>query len=377
MKPGRVLILSAASGAGHVRAAQAVEAACRLRQPQAEVLHLDVLTLTTPAFRKLYGDGYIDFVNTAPELLGVLYNRTNRQPRSPARDKLKLALDRLNTRPLVKAISAFKPDVICHTHFLPAGIVAHQKRKKSITVPHAVAITDFEVHRFWLCPGVERYFVAREDNRVHLEALGEPRDRVRITGIPVDPLFSEQPDVPALRRKHGISAELPLLLVLCGGFGVGPVEELVAGLWRSVKRAQLTIVTGKNEDLRKRLAPLAAQAPLPTKVLGFTREIHEWMAIADVAVSKPGGLTTSEALARGLPLVVVNPIPGQESRNATMLYEEGAAISGENPLTIGARVARLLASPPRLAALRRAARQLGRPQAALEIADELFALAGR
>lgn len=376
MRPGRVLILSAASGAGHLRAAQAVEAACRLRHPQAEVLHLDVLTLTSPAFRKLYGDGYLDFVNTAPELLGVLYNRTNRQPRNPAREKLKLALDRLNTRPLVKAVTAFRPDVICHTHFLPAGIVAHQKRKGSLTAPHAVVITDFEVHRWWLCPGVDRYFVAREDNRVHLEALGEPRDRIRITGIPIDPVFAEQPDVPALRKKHGISAELPLLLVLCGGFGVGPVEELVASLWRSVRKAQLTIITGKNEDLRKRLTPLAEQAPLPTKVLGFSREIHEWMAIADLAVGKPGGLTTAETLARGLPLVVANPIPGQETRNATMLYEEGAAISGENPLTLGARVARLLASPPRLAALRRAARGLGRPQAALEIADELFALAG-
>lgn len=376
MRPGRVLILSAASGAGHLRAAQAVEAACRLRHPQAEVLHLDVLTLTSPAFRKLYGDGYLDFVNTAPELLGVLYNRTNRPPRNPAREKLKLALDRLNTRPLVKAVAAFRPDVICHTHFLPAGIVAHQKRKGSLTAPHAMVITDFEVHRWWLCPGVDRYFVAREDNRVHLEALGEPRDRIRITGIPIDPVFAEQPDVPALRKKHGISAELPLLLVLCGGFGVGPVEELVASLWRSVRKAQLTIITGKNEDLRKRLTPLAEQAPLPTKVLGFSREIHEWMAIADLAVGKPGGLTTAETLARGLPLVVANPIPGQETRNATMLYEEGAAISGENPLTVGARVARLLASPPRLAALRRAARGLGRPQAALEIADELFALAG-
>ena len=376
MTSRRILILSAASGGGHLRAAQAVEAACRLRHPQAEVLHLDVLTLTSPAFRKLYGDGYLDFVNAAPELLGVLYARTNRPPRNPAREKLKLALDRLNTRPLVKAVTAFRPDVICHTHFLPAGIVAHQKRKGSLTAPHALVITDFEVHRWWLCPGVDRYFVAREDNRVHLEALGEPRDRIRITGIPVDPVFAEQPDVPALRKKHGVSAEVPLLLVLCGGFGVGPVEDLLAALWRSLKRAQLTVITGKNEELRKRLLPLAAQAPIPTKVLGFSREIHEWMAIAELAVSKPGGLTTAEALARGLPLVVTNPIPGQETRNATMLYEEGAAISGENLLTLGARVARLLASPPRVAALRRAARGLGRPQAALEIADELFALAG-
>ncbi len=376
MTPARILILSAASGAGHLRAAQALEAACRRRFPRAEVVHRDVLTLTTPAFRKVYGEGYLDFVNAAPELLGIFYNRTNRTPKSQAREKLKLALDRLNTRPLVRAVKDFGPDVVCHTHFLPAGIVAHEKRKGRITAPHAVVVTDFDVHRWWLCPGVDRYFVAREDNRVHLEALGEPRERIRITGIPVDPAFADSPDVPALRKKHGVSAELPLLLVLCGGFGVGPIDDLVGSLWRSLRRAQMVIITGRNEELRHRLSPLAENAPIPTRVLGFTTEMHEWMSIADLAVSKPGGLTTSEALARGLPMVVANPIPGQETRNATMLYEEGAALSGENPLTLGFRVAKLLASPQRLAAMRKAARQLGRPQAALEIAGELGALAG-
>ena len=107
------------------------------------------------------------------------------------------------------------------------------------------------------------------------------------------------------------------------------------------------------------------------RVLGFTTEMHEWMSLADLAVTKPGGLTTSEALALGLPLVVANAIPGQETRNATMLFEEGAAVSGENPLTVGHRVAQLLAAPERLAAMRRAARRLGRPAAARDVAEEL------
>ena len=374
-QPRRILVLSASVGAGHLRAAEAVAAACRILHPGAEVRDVDVLTLTPAPFRRMYGKGYLDLVNHAPELLGVLYQGTDRPPRSSAGDKLKLAIERLNTRRLVALVRDFAPDVICHTHFLPAAILAHERRKRRVRAPHAVVVTDYEVHRWWLCPGVARYFVAREENRVHLEALGEPAGAVRVTGIPVLPVFAEKPDRAALQTRHGLAAGGPLLLVLAGGFGVGPVEAIVKSLWAHVRGARLVIVAGRNEALRERLGRLAARAPVPTTVLGFTREMHDWMALADLAVTKPGGLTTAEALARGLPLVVVNPIPGQETRNATMLYEAGAAISGENPYTIGFRVGRLLESRERLTAMRGAARGLGRPRAALEVAEELGRLA--
>ena len=131
----------------------------------------------------------------------------------------------------------------------------------------------------------------------------------------------------------------------------------------------MVVVAGRNEGLRRRLERAAGEAGVPARILGFTREMHEWMAVASLVVTKPGGLTTSEALASGLPMVVANPIPGQETRNATMLYESGAAISGENPYTIGARVAALLREPARLTRMARAARALGRPRAAFDIAD--------
>lgn len=332
------------------------------------------MTLAPKSFRRLYGQGYLDFVNHAPELVGALYDRTNRPPKHPAAERLGMLLQRLNTRPFVRFLREFQPDVVAHTHFLPAALVAHEKRKRRFEAPHLVVLTDFDVHRFWLCPGIECYCVAREDNRVHLAALGEPAERIRVTGIPVAPVFAEEPDVAALRRKHGIAGDRPTLLVLGGGFGVGPVESLVEGLWGAVRGAEIVVVAGKNEPLRKRLERRAAGAPVPTRVLGFTREMHEWMALAALAVTKPGGLTTSEALARGLPLVVANPIPGQEARNATMLFEEGAAISGENPWTLGFRVARLLESRDRLAAMRAAARRLGRPRAAADVAEELAGL---
>jgi len=370
-EPRRILLLSASAGAGHLRAAQALELACQRAYPRAEVKHVDTLELTPRPFRKLYGEKYLEVVNKAPELLGILYDRTNRPPRHPAGERLRLLVERLNTRPFVKFVREFAPDVVCHTHFLPEEILAHQARKGRLNVPQAVVVTDFEVHRFWLHDGVRRYFVAREDAREHLLALGVPPERVRVTGIPIDPVFAEPRQRDELRRRHGLELDRPLVLVSCGGFGVGPIELLVEALWARLADTQLVIVTGRNETLRLRLEQRAAPSSVPTRVLGFTREMHEWMAMADLLVSKPGGLTTSEALACALPMVVVNAIPGQETRNATMLFEEGAAISGENLLTLGPRVARLLADPARLEAMRRAALRLAHPTAALDVAREL------
>ena len=370
----RVLILSASAGAGHLRAAEALQAACRLQHPNVEVRHVDALTLTPKSFRKMYGEGYLEFVRQAPELVGFFYDRTDRPPRHPTARRLAALFQRLNTRPLRHLLQEFQPDVVAHTHFLPAAVVAHEIKRKRFAGPHLVCVTDYEVHRFWICPGIDRYCVAREENRVHLAALGQPADRIRVTGIPIDPVFARAADLPALRRKHGIAGDRPVLLVLGGGFGVGPVESLVETLWRSVDGAQIVVVAGRNEALRDSLVRRAEAAPVPTRVLGFTREMHEWMALASLAVTKPGGLTTSEALALGLPLVITNPIPGQETRNATVLLETGAAISGENPLTLGFRVARLLADRDRLGAMSRAAASLGRPGAATEVVEELSRL---
>lgn len=372
--PRRILILSASVGAGHLRAAEALEAACRRRYPEAQVRNADALGFTPPGFRRLYAQGYVDFVNKAPELLGILYAATDRPPRHPAAERLRQRLERLNARPILKFVQEFAPDVVAHTHFLPAMVLVHEQRKRRFRAPQLVVVTDFDVHRFWLTPGVARYCVAREDAAWHLQALGEPRERLRVTGIPIDPVFAEPVDVTALRAKHGVDGTRPLVLVSCGGFGVGPVEGLVLRLAEALRGSELVVVAGRNEALRARLAARTERSATPVRVLGFTREMHEWMALATLLVSKPGGLTTSEALARGLPMVVVSPIPGQETRNAAMLYEEGAALCGENPLTVAPRVARLLATPGRLEAMRQAARRLGRPEAAYDCAQELGAI---
>lgn len=376
-RPLSVLVCSASAGAGHMRAAEAVQKALARRRPDASVRHVDVLSLATPAFRRLYGQGYVDFVNSAPEVVGAVFDRTNRAAPHPAARKLGSLLQRSQLRKFEDLVIESNPDLIIHTHFLPAELCERLRRKRKWAAPQAVVVTDYDVHRFWLCPGIDRYFVSRAENVEVLARLGEPREDVSVTGIPIDPEFSVPPDLQTLRHKHKVAPDRPLVLVLSGGFGVGPVAELAESLAGALTSAQMVVVAGRNEVLKDRVAKATAAFRSRVRVIGFTTEMREWMALADLIVTKPGGLTTSEALACGVPMVVTFPIPGQETRNATMLYEEGAAISGESPATVAWRVSQLLANPARIASMRSNARRLGRPNAAFDVADQALALLTR
>ena len=168
---GRVLVLSASAGAGHLRAAEAVEKAIRLRGLASEVQHLDVLKYTNKVFRHFYSKAYIDLVNRAPEVLGWLYDYLD----NPAKnDPIRLAFDRLNADPFIRFLKRYQADVAICTHFLPSGIISSLKAEKKIDVFNAVVVTDFDVHAMWLCHHVEQYFVALEETKVHMRALGIP-----------------------------------------------------------------------------------------------------------------------------------------------------------------------------------------------------------
>ncbi len=371
----KVLILSAAVGAGHLRAAEALEKAFIRQNAAAEVRNIDVLNYTNPLFRRLYGKAYIDMVNRMPEVLGWMYDSLDKPWQNERR---RLALDRLNTQPLIKFLKNYQPDIAVCTHFLPAEIISWLTAEEKINFPQAIVVTDFDVHAMWLAHHFERYFVALDETRVHLEKLGIPAGKITVSGIPIDPIFAEQKDKAAMREKYNLEKDKLTILVSAGGFGVGNIEHLLIALSDLKTPAQILAICGRNEELKVKLETLAAEKlnnqTVTFKPIGYTTAMDEYMSAADLIVGKPGGLTTSEALAKGLIFVVVNPIPGQEERNSDHLLEKGCAIKCNNLPTLAYKIDELVSDKSRFEQMKRNVLKFGKPNSAEEIVRQLISL---
>jgi len=372
----RVLILSASSGAGHVRAGQALEQAFRA-YGGCVVEHVDALQYVSKLFQRIYDDAYIAMVRKAPDLMGLLYDRMDQPWQNPKR---RLILDRLNAQPMIRILKRVQPDLCIATHFLPAEILAWLTAEGKIRARNAVVVTDYDVHASWLFGNMNRYYVALPEAAEYLAGVGIPRDKVCVTGIPIDPLFETPCSRGEARRKLALAADARILLFAAGGYGVGPVEQLVGDLLALNRAWQIVAIAGKGEDLKRRLDQVAKGAGKLNSgadrlvPVGFTTEMDRYMAAADVLIGKAGGLTTSEALARGLPMVLIEPIPGQEERNADHLLEAGAAIRCNNAPAAAWKIATLLDRPGRLRAMRAAANAMARPGAARAIVEDALGL---
>ena len=369
----RILILSASVGNGHVTAAESLKKAFEIKGLADEVRHEDVLKFTNPLFRRLYSKAYIGLVNNMPEVLGWMYDQLDEPWKN---EKRRLFFDKLNTLPLVKMVREYDPDWIVCTHFLPSEIISDLKGNGKMTTPQAIVVTDFDMHALWLCRNYEHYFVALDETRFFLESLGCPREKITVSGIPIDPKFSEPKPKVEMRVKYGLDVGLPTVILSLGGFGVGRIETLLDAL-RSIKPpVQVLAMCGKNEELKARLErDTAGDNGARVIPVGYTRDMDEYMSASDLIVGKPGGLTTCEALAKGLVFVIANPIPGQEERNADHLLEQGAAIRSNNPATLGYKIEQLINDPQRLESMRVNALRFARPNAAFDIADTLARIA--
>lgn len=380
--PAKILVLSASVGAGHLRAAEAVELALRETAPEATIRNVDVLTCTNAAFRRIYGQAYLDLVNKAPHVLGYFYDHMDKPRRADSkRDALRGMVEKLNLGDLCDLLECDPStgagwDAVVNTHFLPASILARMRKKRKVKTPHMTVTTDFETHRLWVNQPCDHYTTATDEGAAYLGHWGVPQEDISATGIPIHPIFARPKDRDECRRRQGVEGKRPVVLQLAGGFGVGPVERIFQSIVGMKTAVELVVVAGKNAAAKKKLEAARVPDHHRVKVLGFTDQMDELMAAADVVVSKPGGLTTSETLARGAAMVIVNPIPGQESRNSDYLLENGAAIKVNNLPTLAHKLEALLQDEPRLRQLRDNARRIARPQAAFDVAMRALRLAG-
>jgi processive 1,2-diacylglycerol beta-glucosyltransferase len=311
-------------------------------------------------------NGYIGMVKVLPQLYRFIYDQAERATQVSAFKKWLHRYTALNLRQYVAQLA---PDVVVCTHAFPCGVMSEYKREFPDAPAVVGIVTDFVVHPFWIHRNIDAYAVATTAMRQTLLSRGVRPDRVTVTGIPIDARFARRGDQRAVRHRLGLAPDRTTLLLMGGGVGIGPLEKAIAAIDRLAHPFQVVVVVGKNPTLERRLTEDAARLAHQVKVVGFVSNVFDYMEAADVLVSKPGGLTSSEALAAELPLVMLRPLPGQEERNTRYLEGGGAGVRVQTTRELVHALDELLSNPHALAAMRDRARRLARPAAAGDIAD--------
>ncbi|CAN5301632.1 glycosyltransferase [soil metagenome] len=373
MTPKKILLLSVSAGAGHMRAAEAIRASAQEADHGISATHIDVMNHVPQSFRKIYTDFYIKLVNKAPALWGYLYRASNETTADSSVDRLRRGVERLNTTALRKEILSFKPDAIICTHFLPAEILSRMIRQEQLACPVWVQVTDFDLHRLWVQEHMAGYFAANDEVAFRMRAQGVEPSKIHITGIPIMPAFSKPLDRKSCAAQFGLDPQRTTFLLMGGGAGLGSMDLVAQRLMQIDGDFQLIVLAGKNAAALASLQRLAEKYPGRLLAQGFTDQVERLMACADLIITKPGGLTTSECLAMGLPMIVNAPIPGQEERNADFLLEQGVALKAFDDVTLEFRIRYLLDHPARLAEMRVKAKSLGRPEAARRVVEIVVA----
>jgi len=361
-----VLFLSASVGEGHTAAAQAVRSALEASVPDCACEVADSYRYASEYFHRVASNGYIGMVKVLPQLYGLIYDQAERATKVSAFKKWLHRYTALNLR---QYVAELEPDVVVCTHAFPCGVMAEYKREFHDAPAVVGIVTDFVVHPFWIHRNIDAYAVATPAMRQALVSRGVRQERITVTGIPIDPRFGQHADKRIVRAKLGLEPDRTTLLVMGGGVGIGPLESAIQGIDNLAHRVQTVVVVGKNPSLERRVADVARTLSHPVTVVGFVCNVFEYMQAADVLVSKPGGLTSSEALAAQLPLLMLRPLPGQEERNTRYLEEAGTGIRVQTARELVAALDRLLADSAELDAMRVRARALARPDAASAASD--------
>lgn len=363
--PARVLVVSGSAGHGHVKAGEAVTAALEERHPTLVVEHWDALDHMPRWFTATYRGSYLRLVDRHPLLWRMVYDSSDR--RHP---RLGHLVSRWAARRFVADVAAFRPDLVLCTHFLAPEVLSAAIARGRLDVRVEIVVTDHDAHRSWHWPHVRHAYVASDliAARFRLK-YGMPAEALTVTGIPVRKAFGEARDVAATRARYGLDPGRPTMLFLSGGFVAGPVLESIAGLWVRRPDLQIFAVCGKNERMRRAVEKLDRPAGALLHALGFVPDVPDLMAVADIVVSKSGGITTSECMALGRPLLISGHIAGQEERNADAVMEAGAGARALSADELIHRAVTLLDDPAALGRMAAAARAFGRPQAAARVAD--------
>ncbi|MBI2265074.1 MAG: glycosyltransferase [Armatimonadetes bacterium] len=379
MKSKRVLFFSAEVGAGHNRAAFALQQALAREDSTIQSHVVDSYRVAGSALGKVVADGYIQLVKILPYVYSYMYARGENSFGQAALYKFIIKSFSQNVRQYIRE---FNPDCVVCTHPFSCAVTSYLKA--DLRVPLVGVITDFHAHRFWIYRNIDYYLVGGRDIQSRLIARGIPASRVIPCGIPVDPHFASPPDQEEIRRRYGLDPCLPTVLVMGGGFGLVPVEKIVRSLKKSAHPLQILVVSGNNGRLQKslsayckRLSRISPELSRRIRVFGYVDNIWEFMHASDFLISKPGGLTSAEALASCLPMIMVKPLPGQEERNSEYLSRKKLAVPVWDEGKAYRVIDFFLEHPQRLEKMKQRISEAGRPDSAGDaVASVLMPLLG-
>ncbi|MDP1853688.1 MAG: glycosyltransferase [Candidatus Omnitrophota bacterium] len=354
----KILIVYATAGAGHRKASEAIYKEAKKRG--LDVAIVDILDFTHPAVKYLYSEGYLFLIKRAPFIWRILFSVTDKL-RNNIFSRIAYLLNKHSYAKYLDFLEKEKVDLVISTHFMSSEITGYVKQKLNIRLVSVV--TDFCLHSMWFNAFVDKYCVASDSVRERLVFLGAPGERIEFTGIPIDAAFSQNYERKEMAEKLGVSPDLFTLLVMTGEVGIGPIAEIIDSLKEDV---QLLVVCGKNKQLLEELKKIGHRN---LKIFGLVNNVYELMSVSDLVVTKPGGLTISEALSKTLPMIFFSIIPGQETGNARIIQEYGAGIIAQDVDSIKKAVLELKKSPEKLAEYKVNASRISHPDAAARILD--------
>jgi processive 1,2-diacylglycerol beta-glucosyltransferase len=364
----RILFLYISASSGHQRAADAVRDAMSLIVPSWDTLGIDAFTYAYPTIGKLVSRTYLEMLRRTPQLWDFIYDNPDVEMATrEARELLNL----VSSPKMKKLVTRHAPAAIVCTQAVPCSVFAAERRRGRLNIPLVAVVTDFAVHSYWMYDEVDLYCVPSEEVRKSLIKQGIAASRIAVTGIPINPVFLQRSPKRDVKIRLKLDPQRPVLLVMGGSQGMGPMQELIERL--NPLGAQTVVLTGLNRELFRALTKRFAR-DRRVHIFGFTRLVHQFMDAAEVLITKPGGLTSSEALAKGLPMIISNPLPGQEERNADYLVRQGVAERADEPTDAAASASALLRSSTKWNRMADRARQLATPYASIEIADHIYRL---
>ena len=366
----KIIIIYSTAGLGHKKAAMAVLRVLQNKvKDTIKVEAIDLLEYASPLYKYIYTDFYIFCVSKAKWLWWMIYYIPNHPLVDFFLKPLRDFLDSRHLKKLIEKLSEENPDCIIATHFLLPGITGALKKAKGFHSKMYAVITDYGPHSYWLSEHIDGYFVGSEFTSKEVQKRGIPAEKITVTGIPVGEEFSKAFNNGELRGSYGLTKEKKTIFLLSGGFGVGPMEEMLLSLNSCKADIQVITVCGHNKEAYDDIEQLKKELKYPVVLIGYTDKVAELMSVSDLIITKAGGISVTEALDARLPMILFASIPGQETWNESLLVANGAAAKAEKVEDIPVIADRVLLSQEDRDKLIEGIDRVRQPNAAERVAD--------